>query len=158
MDGNGLTIDVVLAGYLRTKDAAEVLAKRHSEEMAPLQTTMENCKSWLLNYLNEQGLDNAKTESGLAYKSTIMSATVDPEGGWQLLLGHILEAAIGRGLDVIESGGAHEEAMEAILQTPALSLLNHAVNKSAVKEAMEQGVAVPGVKVSHIIQVNVRRS
>ena len=27
-----LTIDVVLAGYLRTKDAAEVLAKRHSEE------------------------------------------------------------------------------------------------------------------------------
>lgn len=153
-----LTIDTVMQGYQRTKDQVEVLAKKHEAEMQPLTNTLEMCKAWMLNYLNVQGLENARSAHGLAYKSTIMSATVDPEGGWDLLLKYILEKGLTRVLDAIESGASEGDAVQQFLTEPSLSFFNRAVNKTAVQEAMEQGVTVPGVKIAHVVQLNVRKS
>lgn len=152
------TIDRVQQIYLEAKDTAEALAKKHAVEMEPLTKRMEVCKAWMLDYLTRQGLENAKTEHGLCYKSQIMSATVDPEGGWDALLRYVLEKGMARVLDELEKGTPQEEGMNLFMQEPALALLNHAVNKTAVKELLEQSVEVPGVKISHITQVNVRRS
>ena len=152
------TIDQVVLIFHQTKDAIDALSKRHAEEMKPLSDRAEICKSWLLDYLNREGLENAKTEHGLAYKSTIMSTTVDPDGGWDKLLGYILEQTISRGLDVMESGGDEAQALVAMQAEPALSLFNRAVNKTAVKEMLDRGETPPGVKISSLTQVNVRRA
>lgn len=152
------TIDQVLALYLQAKDAADALAKRHAEEMAPFAKKLEIAKSWMMDYLNKQGLENARTEHGQCFKSTIMSATVDPEGGWEKLLSHILERGMARVLDAIEQGRPESEALQEFLAEPALALLVRNVNKTAVKENLEQGVEIPGVKIAHVTQLNVRRA
>jgi hypothetical protein len=158
-DGNPqFTPDTVMQIRMTAKEELAAMSKRHQEEAAPLTERLRLCDAWLLDYLNREGLDNAKTPHGLAYKSSIMSATVDPEGGWDALLGHIFQHAMGRVLDALEQGTPEDEAMSKFLASPELALLNRAVNKTAVKEALEQGVTVPGVKVSHILQLNVRKA
>lgn len=144
--------------YLETKDAVETLSKRHQEEMDPLSKRLELCKSWMLDYLNKQGLDNVKTENGMCYKSNIMQATVDPEDGWSKFLTYIFEKAITRVLDRIEAGDQQPEAMQTFLSEPALALLNRSVNKTAVKELLDQGTSVPGVKIATVTTLNARRS
>lgn len=159
MDGEApkYTIDQVQQIYFQVKDAADALSKRHQEEMAPLTQKLEVCRAWMLDYLNKQGLENAKTEHGLTYKSSVMSATVDPEDGWPKILRFALEKALGRVLEAIENGAEESQGMDLFLQEPALTLLNRSVNKTSVKELLDQGVEVPGVKISHITQVHVRR-
>jgi hypothetical protein len=160
MDGSPqvLTIDVVLKAYNEAKDSAEAMSKRHAEEMAPLQKRMELCKAWLLKFLIDNNLDNAKSEFGLAYKSTVMSATVDPEGGWEHILRFVLEAGLTRVLDALEQGATPEDGMDLLMAEPALALLNRSVNKTSVKDYLDQGKEVPGVKIAHIVNLNVRRS
>ena len=152
------TPDKVVEIFFATKAELEAMSKRHEAEMAPLSTRMDVAKAWLLDYLNKQGLDNAKTSHGLVYRSVIMSATVDPEGGWDLLLKHIFQRGMTRVLDAIERGENEGDALSQFMTEPSLSLFNHSVNKTAVKESMEQGVTVPGVKIAHVVQLNVRKS
>ena len=152
------TIDKVQQIYLEAKDAAEAMAKRHADEMKPLSDRMELAKKWMHKYLTDQGLENAKTEHGQCYLSTVMSATVDPEDGWEKLLRFVLEAGLSRVLDALEQGVPEEQGMDMLLQEPTLALLNRSVNKTAVKELMEQDKLVPGVKIAHVTNVNVRRS
>jgi hypothetical protein len=157
-DTPSFTADQVTKIYFDTKDAADAMSKRHAAEMEPLAKRLEVAKSWLLDYLNREGLENARTEHGLAYKSTIMSATVDPEGGWDALLKYIMERGIERVLDAIEKGAPEDQALGEFMAEPALGLLVRNVNKTVVKEMLEQNQEVPGVKIAHITQLNVRRS
>lgn len=152
------TIAQVTGLYLKTKDELEVMSKRHQAEAEPLNKRLELTKAWMLKYLNDQGLDNAKTEHGLCYKSNIMSTTVDPEGGWEQILTHVFGKAITRALDAIENGAREPDIMPAFLSEPALALLNRSVNKTAVKELLDQNITVPGVKIAQVTQLNVRRS
>ena len=152
------TIDQVMQIYQDTKEAVETMSKRHAEEMEPLNKRIELTKAWMLDYLNKQGLENARTAHGLAYKSNVISATVDPEGGWNNLLEYIFKDGITRVLDAIEGGMTDREALVKFFESPALMLLNRAVNKTAVKDMMEQGVQVPGVKIATVTNLNVRKS
>ena len=152
------TIDKVQQIYLEAKDAAEAMAKRHADEMAPLLARQDLAKKWMMKFLTDSGQESAKTEHGLSYLSTVMSATVDPEDGWEKLLRFVLEAGLSRVLDGLETGISEEQGMDMFLQEPALALLNRSVNKTAVKELMEQDKVVPGVKIAHVTNVNVRRS
>jgi|HubBroStandDraft_1064217.scaffolds.fasta_scaffold00409_37 hypothetical protein len=152
------TVDQVVAIYQKTKSDIDVLSAKHAAEMDPLNVRLNVCKSWLLDYLNRQGLENARTEHGLIYKSQVMSATVDPEGGWPALFGFILDEVLDRALAAVEQNLTEEQVMEAAMQSPRLALLNHAVNKTAVKELLEQEVVVPGVKVAHVTQLGVRKA
>lgn len=152
------TIDQVLAIYLKAKDDADALGKRHAEEMKPLTTRLEVAKSWMMDYLNREGLENAKTKDGQCFKSHIMSATVDPEGGWEKLLGHIFRSGMARVLDAIEKGQDEFAAMDEFMKAPELALFVRNVNKTAVKDMLDQKVEVPGVKIATVTQLNVRRA
>ena len=153
-----LTIDRVQQIYLAAKDAAEALSKRHAEEMKPLTDRMEATKQWMLKYLNDQGLENAKTEHGLCFKSQVMGVSVEPDGGWENVLRFVMERAVGRVLDAMEQGATEEQAMAIFLEEPALAALNRSVNKTYIKEMLEQEIVVPGVKITHVTQINVRRA
>lgn len=153
------TIAQVQKIYIDTKDAVETLSKQHATEMEPLSKRLDLCKSWMLDYLNREGLDNAKTEFGQCYRSNVMSATIDGENdGWPTLLEYIFKDGITRVLDAIEGGLTDREALTKFFASPALALLNRSVNKTTVKEMLDQGVSVPGVKIATITNLNVRRA
>ena len=152
------TVDQVVALYQKTRAEIDVLAAAHQKTLDPLNARVDLCKAWLLKYLTDQKLENARTEHGLIYKSQVMSATVDPDGGWEQLFGYILEAVLERALDAVGRNASDEDILTAAMQAPTLALLNHAVNKTAVKELLEQQIVVPGVKIVHVVQLKVGKS
>lgn len=161
------TVDQVVALDVATSDEITALSERHAAEMELLTKKRDACRSWLLNFLNTTGQDNAKTQHGTAYKSEVMSATIDKEkGGWDKLLAFVLDKAIRRAGDVLEShGGDDAEAMTAAIAAaaaaPELDLINRSVNKTAVKALMEDEHFDPqdiGVKIATVVNLNVRRA
>lgn len=157
------TVDDVVKRDIETTDAIAAMSARHAEEMAPLQKRQEVLRAWLLDYLNKNKLQNCKTEHGMPYKSSVLSVKIDNENaGWDALLGFIVEAALVRVADVMEAGGPDCEAaaIDAFLATPQLQLINRSVNKTAVKEMMDaqEGKVPPGVKVTTLVNLNVKRA
>ena len=153
-----LTIDAIQALYFKTKDEVAELSKRHGAEMKPFADRLELCKNWMAKFLTDTGQESAKTEHGLTYKSNILQCSVEGDNGWEKLLEYIFERAINRVLDAVEQRANNPTTI--LLQEPALELLNRSVNKTAVKTIMEQqeGFVPPGVKVGHVVQINVRRN
>lgn len=134
--------------YLQVRDKKEALVKAQKEQLKPYDALLDKIEGMLLEQLNAGEANSVNTESGTAYKTTKTSATVDD---WTKVLGYIREF-------------------------DAWELLDARVNKTAVVEimgelakeadaAVAQGLQVdpsmlviPGVKLSSIISVNVRRS
>jgi hypothetical protein len=153
------TLDQIHELYFLTKQEQDALSKRHAAEMEPLAKKLELLKAWTMKFLTDSGQQSAKTEHGTCFKSTVTSVTVDPEGGWDKLLDFIVLPGIARMADVLEKGGADEDAALAFRDGPEIMLLNRAVNKTAVFEILEQkGVQVPGVKIAQVVQVNIRKA
>lgn len=152
------TPDKVIGKYVELRDVRDEMSKRHAEEIGKITEMMEVCESWLLKHLSDNKIESARTEAGTAYKNTSTSATVDPEGGWPLLLYHVLHGPIQRVLDAVEKGMSDKGSMAILLTSPELDLLNHSVNKTKVKEIVEAGGHVPpGVKYSQFVKLGVRR-
>ena len=153
------TVDQVVAIHQQAKADIAALSAKHAKEMEPLAKRVEVATAWLLKWLLDNKSQSHRLDTGvLIYKSQVMSATVDPEGGWEKLFGFILVPLLERVLDAAERNATEEEIIAEAMQAPTLALLNHAVNKTAVKELMEQEVVVPGVKVAHVAQLGVRKS
>lgn len=154
------TIDSVVAKYVQIRDQRKAISDRHAEELKPYGEAMAKLEQWLLAQLNATGQNSAATDSGTAYKSVVMSATIDGDGGWDALLGYIMGKAIEAACEVLENGGTPEQGAEAARRVQALALFNRAVNKTAVKEMMdaENGAIPPGVKIAQITNLNVKRA
>ena len=125
------TAEQVIARYVALRDECDQIAKRHAAELKPHHDAMEKLEAWLLATLNGQGADNIKTPQGTAYKSTTLSTKV-----------------------------ADWDALWAFIELGHPEFLVHGVNKTAVKEFMDenQGQQPPGVETSWMVKVNVRRS
>jgi hypothetical protein len=161
------TVNDVIAKYVETRDNIKALSDRHATEMEPLNRFKTLLEGWLLNHLNENQMDSAKTEHGTAFKKDVLAATIDNENdGWTQLMGFVLRQGLDAALAVLEEGDedddndTHTRALAAFLATPELALINRSVNKTAVQEMMEQrdGFVPPGVKVSTLTNLNVRRA
>lgn len=159
------TVNDVIAKYVETRDAIKVMSEKHAAEMEPLNRFKTLLEGWLLNYLNENKIESAKTEHGTAFKKDVLAATIDNENdGWTALMGFVLRQGLDAALAVMEEGDeddeTHNRALAAFLATPELGLINRSVNKTAVAEMREQrdGFVPPGVKVSTLTNLNVRRA
>lgn len=153
------TIEQIVAKYVQIRDEMAEIAKRHAAELQPLNQKLQVLNAVLLDRLNKSGVESARTDAGTAYKKVVMSATVEKEGGWEQILDFIMMKGLDRVSEVMARNGTPEEAMVAWRTTPELSLLCHAVSKEAIKEYMDNksGEIPPGVKVSHVTNVGVRR-
>lgn len=151
------TIDQIVERYVATRDEMKVISERHKIELEPMNKRKELLEQAMMILLNEQNAESVKTEHGTAYKSTVMSATVED---WDKLMEFILAGAIDRIADSLEKGEPPEAQIAAFRDTPEMALINRSVNKTAVKEIMEQqdGFIPPGVKTAQITSVNVRRA
>jgi hypothetical protein len=82
------TLDEVIKAYLQLRTQKEELAKKHKEEMAPLNDGMNKCQAWVHQILMSQGQRNTRTDSGSAFLQDDFSVTVED---WPAILSFVRE-------------------------------------------------------------------
>lgn len=110
-----LTIGVIMARRFQLVEEMAIIAGRHKAELAPLDEELNLCELAIKDEMNKTGQTQVKTEAGMAFFTTKDSVKV---GDW-------------------------EQTLAFIQQNSAFYLLNQAVNKTTVKEFIEQHNAPP---------------
>lgn len=151
------TPDIVVAKYVEVRDQLKIEEDAHAERMKPKREALEKMEAWLLDYLNREKVESARTAAGTAYKSHSLSVQM---GDWDTFFGWVVSRAIERALAAVEAGGGETDAARAFTATPELSFLTHAVAKTAVQEHMDkhEGQPPPGVRTTTFVKVGVRRA
>lgn len=122
-----MNIDDAVAHYVHLRDTLKELDKQHKKRTAPVKQDMELIEAYLQRHMNDEGVQQLKSEHGTAYQTELVSTKVEDWDG---------------------------ATLPWIIENEAWDLLVRNVNKSAVKELGE----VPGVAVSTIRKVNIRRA
>ena len=128
---NTMTVDAMIENYVRLRDKKKEVEDRHKMELAPFKSTMDQLENWLLDAMNQAGLDSMKSPHGTAFKSMRTSAVVRD----------------------------FEALLNYIRANNAWDLLEHRVAKITAMNIMkETNQAIPGVETSAEIVCNVRRA
>lgn len=128
----GITVDMVVAKYIETRDEIESRQKALDAELADLRALQQKRTDWIKAKLDELGCDNFKTPHGTAFITYKDSATV-------------------------ADGEVFKDWVYADWEIRKF-YLNNAVNKTAVKQAVEEGQTVPpGVNYTRFKDVGIRR-
>jgi hypothetical protein len=126
-----MTVDEVLAAYLQLRAHKDEMKKRHQEEMAPVTEQMNKCLAWVQQQLQQQGLQNFKGQSGIAFLQTDVTVSVKD---WDAMF-------------------------EWIKQNEGWAFLEKRVSKSVVQDYMEaQGEVPPGLAISTSVEAHIRKS
>ena len=124
------TTSDLVAAYIKLRDKKKEMAERHKEELAPLTGYMAKIEALLLSHLNEQGQESVRTENGTFFKTLRDSVIID---NW-------------------------EEAWDFIMDNGMEHMIEHRLNKTAVKAFLEANNELPpGVRIENEIVVQVRR-
>ena len=123
-------VDDVVSTYMTLKRKKEALANSIEDQIKTIDTQMGKIEAWIKEQADVQGVTSFKTKHGTAFLSTTDFASV---GDWDAVLTFIKE---------------HE----------AFDMLNKAVNKTAVREYIEEHKAVPpGVNYGTKVGVSIRK-
>ena len=126
-----MSADDMIDKYLRLRDKVKLIKERQVKELAPYNECMNTLEGWMLEALNNAGLQSMKSPHGTAYKSVRTSAKVTD---WLATLSFIKE----------------KEAWD---------LLEARVSKLAAQAIIDEThLPIPGVDTSSEIVVNVRRA
>lgn len=126
-----MSVDTMIENYVKLRDRKKAVEDRHKTEIAPFKQAMDQLEGYLLEAMNQTGLDSMKSPHGTAFKSQRTSAVVRD---WQATLGFIREHDA---WDLLEARVAKTAAFNIIKET-------------------EQ--PIPGVETSAEVVVNVRRA
>ena len=122
--------EALIAGYIKVRDKKTELAKKHKEEMAPINAAMEKIENNLLGELNATNQESASTVSGTAFKVVKSNVKIQD---WDVSLNYILENDL-------------------------LHFLERRLAKSSVQEFVQsQGVNFPGTSIDSTTVVQIRR-
>lgn len=114
-----LRMDDVMAHRFQLVEEVAIIQGRHKAELEPLQEEISLCEKVLHEHMVAQGLQQLKTDAGMAFFQTGDSVTVED----------------------------FDAFIEYVVETGAVHLLNKAANKTAVKEFIEANKTPPiGVK------------
>lgn len=154
------TVDEVTAKYVELRDRKTEMAKRHAEEMLPYNVAQENIEKWLLNKMNEDGVNSYKTDSGTPYKNVATSVKlVDPEAFKAAIfapaaetISRSLNHTFGIDIDV-------EQIQNIILAGAAWDMVDFRAGKKGIQTRLEETKTLPpGVTIDSFTTVNIRRS
>ena len=109
------TMDSVVQGYTRLRDAKKRLQEEHKEQLKPYNERMQKMEAWMLRQLQEQGETAASTAHGTAYQSTVVKPVVVNADEF---LNFLRENNLIHLLDVRASKQGIEEYVEATGDTP----------------------------------------
>lgn len=124
------TAEQLIEKYVAVRDKLKLLSEQHAEEMRPMNEALNALEMGLQDILNSTGGDSIKTKAGTAYRSAHTSAKMED---WPAFVNFVL-------------------------QVGDTELLMRSANKTRVLEHMEGGAVVPGVSLSTVNKINVRRS
>jgi len=124
-------IEQLIDRYIQIRDRKAQLKAKYDGEVEALDEGLKKIENVLLSKLNELGVDSfGKKETGLAFKSTVTSATV---ADWDSFLGYIKE-------------------------NDAWFMLDHRANKTAVSDFRAANDDIPpGINWREETVVRVRR-
>lgn len=125
-----LDTDQLVDRYIRLRDKRDALKKEQAAALKPFETALEQIEGVLLATLDALKQESMRSKSGTFYRSTQTSVKVT----------------------------AWSQTLEYIRDNDAWELLEARVNKTAAAAILEETRApIPGVEVSRIYSVNVRR-
>ena len=128
--GKTVKINEVVRGYVALRDKKNEIKKRHAEELRPINEKMEVIEGWLQRDLMDRGVQSEKTDSGTAYLSTVVTATVRDR----------------------------DEYLKFVKEKEMWDLLENRVSKSVVSDYLEEtGEIIPGVNYEKTQVVRIRR-
>lgn len=143
------TADELIQEYFRNDEFITSENKRFAEHMKPFNDRQEAIKAQLQDKMNQEGLDNIKSEHGTAYKSRILNTKIDADAEpYKNADGYLVRG--------------REAVLDFCMDNWAAvgnEMLQVGVTKDAVKAYMEQhGKPPPGISTSTFVRVNIRRS
>lgn len=129
--GTAATVDKRVEQYIQVRDAIKAANEAHEAQIKPLVELQNLLTGWMQNFMEQAGADNIKTAHGTCYSTTRFTASLaDPEA-----------------------------FMKFVRDTDAFDMLDRKANTTAVKDYVaEHGVLPPGVNLSSIKTVGVRRA
>lgn len=126
-----LTVADKVDAYIKIRDFKKSAEDEFKKSMTRVLQAMDKLEAELLDELNKAGVNSMSGASGVAYVNTVMSATVENRENF---LDHVRKTKMWEALDV-------------------------KANKTFVKEYIEEhGESLPGLKVTQVKTVGVRRS
>lgn len=157
------TVDEILKKYIELRDRKAEMAKRQSEEAAPLSTAMEQIENFLMHTMNTLGVDQLKSaEVGTAFKATSTSCQMaDPLAFKDFVFAPATDAVItylqaaGYGIRDVDAAAIKN----AILTMTKWDMVDFRAGKKGIQEyiANEQQ-PVPGINLNTVATINVRRA
>jgi hypothetical protein len=157
------TIEDVVKRHRELSADIAVISERHKQELEPLLTAVKNIELWLGAKMNQDGVQNYKTDAGTAYQSRIKSVKLeDPITFRNFILGPAAQQILG----LVEAGqlfqgigGGIPAILDVIGQMSLWDLADFRPGKKGIlKYQEEMNVPVPGVSMTEIININVRGS
>lgn len=124
-------INAVVEHYITLRDHVALREAEHKAELAEYKSQMKNAEAFLLNHLNESGLDRVGVGAGTVFVQVKTMPSIKDKGA----------------------------LIDFIKQTGNVELLQARVSSTAVKEYMEHNdnQLPPGVDVTTSREVTVRR-
>ena len=124
-------INAIVEHYITLRDHKSRLDAEHKARIAEIDAQMGNAEAFLLNHLNENGLDRIGAGAGTVFVQVKTMPSLKDKGAF----------------------------IEFIKQTGQVELLQARVSSTAVKEFMEHNnnQLPPGVEVTTAREISVRR-
>lgn len=125
------TMEQNAESYLKLRDKRTALKKLYEEHDDAIKEKMSEIEGSILKYLNDQGMDSARTSAGTIYRQVNMTPSAED---W-------------------------DTVYEYIRENDAFEMLERRIKKTFVSEYMEEneGKLPPGVKVYKEYVARVRR-
>ncbi len=121
----------MVAAYIKLRDFKKSAEDAFKKSLARTNDAMDKLEALMLEHLNTTGANNLSCDAGTVYKNTQMSATVENRDAFR----------------------------EWVLQGNLWDAVDLKANKTFVREYMEEQQAeIPGLKVTQIHTVGIRRS
>ena len=116
--------------YIKLRDKIKEIKDGHKKQLEPYNAAVIQLEAVLLQALDQAGAENMRTKSGTVYKAVSTSVTVQD---WPAALGFIQETGL---WDLLEARVSKVAAVQTIEET---------------------GAPIPGVAVSQVLALHVRR-
>jgi hypothetical protein len=156
------TIDEIVAQYVKLRDKKAELAAQQKDAMKPLSDAMDIMEAELLKRMQADGVDSYKTQAGTAFKAHTASVSMqDAIAFKQFVLAPAIEAIktyfAAAGFELENNDIDH---LTTLLQDqPLWSLADFRAAKKGIQEYIEEKqLPVPGVAVTPVLNINIRRA
>lgn len=156
-------VDQIIGKYVELRDRKAELAKKHSEEMAPMNEAAGNIENYLMHLMNQLSVDQLKAGGvGTAFKAHATSCQMQDA---QAFKAFVFAPVVQGILDYLVASGyaltsVDKQQLQNILLTmPMWDMIDFRAGKKGITEYIaNENAPVPGVAVNTVATINVRRA